>query len=285
MRVLILGKNGMLGSMVERVMRGTSELEVGGTQAEDASSPDFFDAMGAVEELDAFVLHGTTIINCIGITANHIHADDPASMRRAIRVNSEFPQELARYASARDACVIHMSTDGVFAGNGGSYTEDSPHDCTDAYGKTKSLGEAVSDRVLNIRTSIIGPSPHLKAGIWEWFMNQPEGATVSGFTNQHWTGVTTSQFAELCRELILHDAFDAVRGSTSAIHFVPNLAVTKFELLNIFKQVSGKNVVITPQEAPQTLTRTLKATNTAWQQLFSYDLPMHEAVRAVFTMS
>ena len=275
----------MLGSMVMRVMRDTSGLEVSGTQAEDSSAPDFFDAMGAVEALDAFVSSGTMIINCIGITANHIHTDDPASMRRAIRVNSEFPQELARYASARDARVIHMSTDGVFAGNGGPYTEDSPHDCTDVYGKTKSLGEAVSERVLNIRTSIIGPSPHLKAGIWEWFMNQPDGATIFGYTNQRWTGVTTLQFAELCRELILHNAFDTLRGSTSAMHFVPNEAVTKFELLNIFKQTSGKSVIITPQEAPQTLTRTLKATNTAWQQLFSYDLPMHEAVRAVFTMS
>jgi len=262
-KVIVLGKTGMLGSMVERVLR-ESGGEVLGTQMDDASAPGYFDVTHGIDALQKVVdeLGGCDyFVNCIGITANLMKNASPKMMDLAIRVNSVFPQELSGFAESVSAKVLHMSTDGVFRLDRKDVKEDDPHDCLDAYGKTKSLGEADAINVLNIRTSIIGPSPEIGGGLYEWFMSQPDGAEISGYTNQMWNGVTTRQFAEFCARVMNEGAFEDVRREGKACHFVPNEAVTKYKLLQICKEVTKKNIVIKAREGEQVVARTLISTS------------------------
>ena len=82
-----------------------------------------------------------------------------------------------------EAKIIHISTDCVFSGNKGSYTERDFCDADDTYGRSKALGEIFSDKHLTLRTSIIGPE--IKAageGLFHWFMNQ--NGKINGFTRR-----------------------------------------------------------------------------------------------------
>ena len=67
-----------------------------------------------------------------------------------------FPHQLAQICREKNIRLIHMSTDCVFSGNKGIYTENDPSDADDLYGKTKFLGEVDYPGCLTIRTSIIG---------------------------------------------------------------------------------------------------------------------------------
>lgn len=290
--VIVLGATGMLGSMVEKVLSRDNNFFVVGTQFDDPTAPYYFNVLNGVETLGRVVgsppsqggVEGGFLyfINCIGITANLVRENDPASMRRAILVNSIFPQELAMFAATHNARVIHMSTDGVFASDASEADEQHPHDCTDAYGKTKSLGEAVADHVLNIRTSIIGPSPVVGGGMFEWFRSQPDGATISGYTDHFWNGVTTRQFAEFCGWIIREDMFSRLRTEGPAVHYVPNATVTKYDLLQLFRTVIKKNIIINPIESPKgSLMRTLHSTSSVVREYCSNILPMQKAIEAM----
>ncbi|MDO8463067.1 MAG: sugar nucleotide-binding protein [bacterium] len=199
-----------------------------------------------------------SIINCIGITARHINDADPASVARAIVVNAAFPHALAAAAAAHGAKVIHMSTDGVFSGNRTElYAESDTPDATDTYGRTKILGESRAPNVLNIRCSIIGPSPLKREGLWEWVAQQPDGATISGYTNHLWHGATTRQFAELCTSIIADGRFATLRAAGPVFHFTPNEPVTKYDLVCAMRDALGKRLTITPVSHAQPVTRVL----------------------------
>jgi dTDP-4-dehydrorhamnose reductase len=265
MQVIVLGQSGMLGSMVMRIMREESTWTVGGTQSEQPAAPGFFDATLGIDQLDSIIPDGSYVINCAGITSWKMDPSDPASMQRAILVNSIFPQRLAAYAEKRNLKVIHMSTDGVFSGNGGPYKEDDLCDCTDAYGKTKVLGEAVSKNVINVRTSIIGPSLNGEGHLAR-FLEQAQGAEVNGFTNTSWNGVTTLQFAKMCHKVIREGVFDELRSLSPVLHFAPNEMVTKLELYSYLRDTFRPDMTITPAEDPRGgVTRELETEFPEWQ--------------------
>jgi dTDP-4-dehydrorhamnose reductase len=183
------------------------------------------------------------IVNCIGILKPTIDERDPSSLCRAIRVNALFPNELPSIAP--DSRVLHVSTDGVFSGNlARPYVETDPPDCPDVYGKTKALGECPAETVINFRCSLIGRDSSGGKGLIEWVLRSPEGAELTGFDDQHWNGVTTRQFAELCRRIIESDSFDRIRRVSGIHHFCPNPPITKYDLLAHIQAASGRSVTI-----------------------------------------
>ncbi|MDO8599648.1 MAG: sugar nucleotide-binding protein [bacterium] len=276
-RILIFGKNGMLGHMVEHVFRQNLDVRVRamGRERCDAERLEF-------REAKPFIADADYIINCIGVTARHIDDADPASVARAVAVDAAFPNALAASAAEHGVRVIHMSTDGVFSGHRTElYTEDDPPDATDTYGRTKILGESRSLNVLNIRCSIVGPSPHKREGLWEWVAAQPDGATIQGYTNQVWHGVTTSQFAEFCARIIAEDRFDALRADGHVLHFAPNTPCTKYELLCGIRDALGKRLTIEPTTHVQCISRTLTTSSNALMGMFGPPQPIATAIRTL----
>jgi dTDP-4-dehydrorhamnose reductase len=193
MKVLVLGHSGMLGHEMVRVLEqeGIAVTTAGRNGADiefDVSKIDLSDT-----RLQGF----DYLISCIGLTTHNIDELDSASVSRAKLLNTEFPKQLAGFAESSGAKVIQIATDCVFSGSKGSYLETDPHDATDVYGKTKSEGEIESPAVMQLRCSIIGRETKGKKSLLEWVIGQPQGATVPGFTDRHWNGVTTAAFARV----------------------------------------------------------------------------------------
>lgn len=277
----------MLGQMVKQVLSSSKQLTVEYTCRRQSMESFRFDVEDRLDGLRPILEqygHFNYVINCVGILSNNINPRDAQSIRQAILVNALFPHDLAILAQETGARVIHISTDGVFARNAGVCLEDSPLSCDDIYGKTKSLGEVIAPKFLNLRCSIIGPNLLKKQGLLEWFRGQLPGAEVSGYTDHLWNGVTTLQFAELCGQLILQDLFDVVRSEGPIHHFCPNQTVSKYELLQLFRTVFRPDVTVKPISGQGTPAhRILDTRYTSLKERLGNGQPMQRAIERLTT--
>lgn len=279
-KVVVLGSTGMLGSTVTRYITEQKPLQVLAT-ARKSTGELFFDVETFLKNPAAFSHLATAdyIINCVGIIKPHCHDDNMKQVLNAIKVNAEFPHQLA--AAFPKAKILQIATDCVYDGATGLYQEAAVHNATDVYGKTKSLGEVVADNFLNIRCSIIGPEQGTKLSLLEWFLSQAPGSTVSGYTTHLWNGVTTLQFAQLCAEIITRDGFSQLRKVASHHHFIPNSTVTKYELLQIFNDVFDRGLTVQAVSTGVTpINRTLATSHSALAE-YVHHQTMHEAVLAL----
>ena len=239
----------MLGRMVSSHLRDSRDVQLVATSRREEAQP-FFDAEDGHRSLRSLISQlgrFDYMLNCIGVLRSSIARENPASVERAVRVNSLFPHVLASVAEDTGARVLHVSTDAVFREEAGQCYEDTPADGTDAYAKSKYLGEVQSPSVLNLRCSIIGPDPVNGRGLLAWFLARRPGESVTGFVDHLWNGVTTLQFAQLARQIIEADGgFDSIRREGPVHHLCPNRSVTKYELLNTFRSVFGVEVRLEP---------------------------------------
>ena len=281
-RVLILGVTGMLGHMVYRVLSESANIDVQGTHIFDKHDNFYFDVMSGLRALEIIcnsAPYYDYFINCIGILPGKIAEKDSATIRKAIKINSLFPHELSALVKERGGRVIHISTDGVFSGEGDSYSEDDTHDCPDFYGITKSLGEVIDKHFINLRCSIIGPSPFLGEGLLEWFLKQPDGSVISGYTNHIWHGISTYQFANLCIKIVEGDHFEELRKESAAFHFAPNEPISKYELLCLFREIFKKDVKIEAKTSDDKIyRRVLQTKYVGLRNLYAYSIPAAKMV-------
>jgi len=282
-KILVLGRTGMLGYMVMSVLSNSDGLLVSGTQRDNPKEEFYFDVkkgIGTLKEAYDRNQGFDYFVNCIGITRPKINVKNPGSIINAVEVNTFFPHRLAAFAERNNVKVIHISTDGVFSGRHEYYAESSSRDCTDIYGRTKSLGEAKGNNLINIRCSILGPSPFEKEGLLEWFLSQKEGSTIDGYTNNIWNGVTTLQFAELCENIIRRDEFNRLRKLSSVFHFAPNRPISKYELFLLLKSAFTKDVNISPAEDNRgSIRRVLKSDYEAIKMVYPQGLPMEKVIK------
>ena len=226
-KVTILGASGMLGSACAKVFP-------------DAAVPsrDEFDALSDKPDFNGWV------VNCIGAIPQRIN--DEFVMRK---LNDEFSNQLPNSNNK----VLQIATDCVFSGREGNYTESSIKDPVDDYGKTKLAGE--NFKSMNIRCSIIGPDVK-NVSLFEWVRSQPIGATIFGYTDHYWNGVSTKVFAKLLKGII-----ETKSWQSGTFHFVPKDSVSKFELVNLIaKRLARSDLKIEEKETGKKVDRTL-ATN------------------------
>ena len=262
-RVVVLGASGMLGSMVVDFLERDPSLEVAATvRSAEAGQK----VASRVQRASVSVLEATSpselplairgaawVVNAIGVTKPYVRDDVPNEVERAVRVNALFPHALAQTAASEGARVLQIATDCVFSGREGRYTESAAHDSLDVYGKTKSLGEVRAPGVHHLRCSIIGPETTTRAFLLEWVRNQSRGATVPGFTDHFWNGVTTLEFARLCHAIVRDDL-----ELPALMHVVPKGAVTKKELLEVIASVFGRDdLQVHPVASGKPIDRTL----------------------------
>lgn len=255
-KVLVLGATGMLGSAVVDVLQ-TSEFEL---LIASRTSGIRFDA----ENLDVISLFssaglesGDCVINCVGLTKSRIDESSAASRAKAARLNIDFPAELAKVASLREVKVIQVATDCVFSGKEGRYSESSLHDPEDLYGKTKSLGEISSASVMHLRCSLIGPELGRNSLFFEWVRQQPSGASIAGYTDHLWNGLSSKAFGRIVLGILKRDLF-----RPGVQHLVPADQVTKDELVRLELRALGRNdVIVTSTTSQKAVDRTLSTEN------------------------
>jgi dTDP-4-dehydrorhamnose reductase len=216
----------MLGHAVVKELRSGGIQTV--TVARANSDIAFDQEKQSLFELALELEAGDYLINCIGLISHLIDEEDPVSRARASNLNSLLPNELAALAESKGARLIQIATDCVFSGSTGDYSEDSPHDASDVYGRTKSLGEVDSPNAMHLRVSIIGKELRGKRSLLEWVLGQPKDSTIPGYTDRIWNGITTKAFGKLIVGIINKDGF--IPGVT---HVLPADKVSKFELVSM----------------------------------------------------
>lgn len=181
------------------------------------------------------------VVNCIGIVKQRPEA---ALRPVSIRINALLPHELAAITREWQGRVIHFSTDCVFSGSRGRYTEDDESDATDVYGRTKFLGEVAVDNALTLRTSMIGRELLGRASLLEWFLSH-EHMQVPGFRRVIYSGVTTNHLAYLVAWLIQS------RLQVHGLFHVASAPISKYELLCRLKAAYGRDLVVVPDDGPE----------------------------------
>lgn len=257
MRVLILGKSGMLGSMLYNFLKSKG-MEVSGTQRVNNKLPYYLnihERYHGVGFLDHIVTGTGYIVNCIGAT--RLDRASFNDFRLGFYINAVFPAYLQRFCIDHSLKIIHVSTDAVFQGGVHPYYEDHTCDGSGDYALSKILGEVNAPNVLNIRCSIVGPEKGRNRNLLGWFLSQKDGDMVQGYTNQIWNGVTTLQLSEFIYRVLINDFFDDILKKTGIIHFSPNLPLSKYELLKVFKEIYKKNIRIAPVQAETNVQRIL----------------------------
>ena len=233
-KVLLFGATGMAGHVIYYYLRSTGKYDISNVVYRTPLTEDSIVVDVTNRDAVADVVHRVDpeiIINCIGILikGSKEHPDN------AILINAYFPHLLKRLSDEVGAKLIHISTDCVFSGKKGNYTEDDFRDADDVYGRSKALGEIINNKDLTIRTSIIGPE--LKdngEGLFHWFMHQH--GCVNGFQTAIWGGVTTLELAKAIDVSIN-------QGVTGLIQLSNGLGISKYDLLHLFSRIWHKQDV------------------------------------------
>ena len=148
------------------------------------------------------------VINCVGLIKQRDETSDKAL---TLRINAEFPHRLAKRCGEAGARLIHFSTDCIFAGTKGNYTESDPSDAADLYGQSKHQGEVADPHSVTLRTSVIGHELGTNLALLDWFLSQ-RGQAISGFTKAIYSGFTTLEMARIVDRILTQhpDAFGRV---------------------------------------------------------------------------
>jgi len=273
--ILVFGATGMLGHTLCRVL--SQNHSVIGTvrgHAKEYRSPllnvplySYVDVNDMRTVYDAIkTTSPDVVINAIGIVKQ---VPDAANRERSILVNSLLPHKLASICKIHGAHLIQISTDCVFDGTQGGYRETDPTTATDLYGRTKALGEVINDRDLTLRTSIVGHElypPH--HGLLEWMLQQT-WATVPGYTNAIFSGVTTIELARTI-DIVIQEYPDL-----TGLYHVAAPPITKHDLLTMINATFDLGATIVPDASvavDRSLNDDLFRTTTnipkpSWQQM------------------
>jgi dTDP-4-dehydrorhamnose reductase len=262
-KLLILGGQGMLGSMLVDYFRSCSDYHVYYT-TRDKGNPEglYVDAEDPVL-LDKVIESVTPhiAINCMGIL-NQFAQENP---QRAYWVNGLVPHRIREAMDKAGGKLIHISTDCVFSGEKGGHTEEDEPDGSSVYAKSKALGEVTSHPHLTIRTSIIGPEIRTQGiGLMHWFFQQH--GEISGYSQAFWNGVTTLELAHCIRHVIEKEPVSGL------LHITAPEPISKYELLKLFQLVFQKDDVTIHNNDTVKLNRTLKQSRTD----FHYEVPVYE---------
>ena len=238
-KVLLFGATGMAGHVVYYYLQSTGKYDISNVVYRTPLTEDSIIVDVTNRDAVADVVHRVhpeIIINCVGILikGSREHPDN------AILINAYFPHLLKRLSDEVGAKLIHISTDCVFSGKKGNYTEDDFRDADDVYGRSKALGEIINDKDLTIRTSIIGPELKENGeGLFHWFMHQC--GEINGFRTAIWGGVTTLELAKAID-------FSLDNGIVGGSHLSNGVGISNCDLLNLFKEIWGKDTVIKPYD-------------------------------------
>lgn len=178
------------------------------------------------------------VINAVGVIKQLPSSKDVTT---SLLVNSIFPQRLASLSAEFGYRLFTVSTDCVFDGSKGFYSEADVPDAKDLYGQSKRWGEIVEGNCLTLRTSIIGHELGTAHSLVDWFLSNRDGK-VNGFTRAIYSGFPTLVFAHIIRDLIIK------HPELNGLYNVSSEPINKFDLLNLIEREYKANVTITPCE-------------------------------------
>ena len=250
MQILVLGASGMLGNTVLRMLSQIDGYTVTGTSRSrqavgllpekvrdlvicgiDANNLD--NLMRLFDEVRPDV-----VINCTGLVKQLADVNNPLV---ALPINSLFPHRLAHICSLSDARLVHMSTDCVFRGNKGMYSEEDVPDANDLYAVSKRLGEVDYSNALTLRTSIIGHELNGSRSLVDWFLTQE--VAIRGYRQAIFSGLPTIEIARVISEFVIP------RAQMQGIYHLSSDPISKYDLLLLIAKIYKKKIKINEDNA------------------------------------
>jgi dTDP-4-dehydrorhamnose reductase len=250
-RILILGGTGMLGHILLSYLSTSADYDVFATArsltrlenkfpknlfekfCSDSVDANYYDSI--IRALAS--IQPDIVINCIGIIKQLPIAGDPLT---AITINAQLPHRISLISRMVGARVIHISTDCVFDGRKGMYTEDDVPTPEDLYGRTKLLGELSYPHCITLRTSIIGHELKSKCGLIEWFLAETD--KVRGYKNAIYSGFPTIELARIICDFVLPNP------ELNGVYHVSSEPISKYDLLGLVAAWYGKDIKIESYE-------------------------------------
>jgi len=229
--ILITGVNGMLGRSILRQMKnsqteiyglGRSEnpLDRGLTEyiQGDLTNPNFYDQLKSKINPD-WVIHCAALVNLktCELDTNKAEAIHVQATRDLVSVFSH-------------SGFIYISTDSVFDGVNGDYTELDQPNPLNHYARTKNLGEQEvinhSGKPYVLRTNIYSNSSPSRGSLFEWaYRELSQGNELTGFTNFVFNPLHVDQVARVVKK-ICED-----KVSTGVYHLGVDESISKFQFL------------------------------------------------------
>jgi dTDP-4-dehydrorhamnose reductase len=249
MRILILGGDGMLGHQLLKSFNERHDVAITlRRDLWDYSAPIFDKACRIYANIDVrstdrltevFAdLRPEVIINAVGIIKQRDEAKAPLP---SLEINALLPHRLTVLCRMIGARLFQISTDCVFSGKKGDYTEDDFPDADDLYGRSKYLGEVHEAHCITLRTSIIGLELSRKKSLIEWFLAQT--GTIKGFRKAIYTGLTTMEMARVIERVIVH------YPQLSGVYHVASEPITKYHLLSrLAEKLNRTDINIGPDD-------------------------------------
>ena len=235
-KILVIGIKGMAGHVIFKKLEKSGKYDVYGLARNIEQSENIFNLdVSRTDELKTIISENNfdVIINAIGI----LNKDAEDHPEKAVWFNSYFPHYLEHITKETTTKVIHISTDCVFNGKKGGYTENDVKDGVGFYAQSKALGEIENDKDLTIRTSIIGPELNKNGiGLFHWFMSVPKNSVVGGYTGAFWSGLTTIELANVIMHILEHNI-------SGLIQIAPQEKIDKYSLLKLFNEIFRNNLI------------------------------------------
>ena len=174
------------------------------------------------------------VVHCAGLTNVDWCEDNP---EQTWQVNAEASRHLARACNRLGASLVYLSTDSVFTGIRGHYSEEESPGPVNVYGRSKLAGEqAVQSELehsLIIRTNIYGWNQSAKLSLAEWILSHLEsGQSVPGFFDVVFTPILVNDLSE-----ILLDMMD--RKLSGLYHVASSESSSKYEFALQLADVFG----------------------------------------------
>jgi dTDP-4-dehydrorhamnose reductase len=291
MRILILGATGMLGHRLCQLL--SERLEIWATSRTESQAhpmlgmlaPDRlignFDVIDTKRLCDLLeTIRPDAVVNAVGIVKQR---DEAKQAVPSIQINALFPHQLADLCVERGIRVIQISTDCVFSGFRGNYSEIDVPDPVDLYGRTKLLGELNRPGCLTLRTSIIGWQLNTFSSLLSWFALQ-RNKHIKGYRKAIYSGFSTTILAQLIGDIL------QTRPDLTGVYQVASEPISKFDLLVKLRDILGwSDIVIDPDDqffCDRSLSGTRFSVATGWRpptweamlQGLAAEWPMYEGL-------
>lgn len=293
MKILILGGSGMLGHRLWMNLRKEHDVwvTVRGDHNPFPCVPEFpedhiryrVDGLDFDEVTRALAsIQPDLVINCIGLIKQMGHlARDPLF---SISLNALLPHRISLICRVAKIRMIHISTDCVFSGKRGCYTEDDISDAEDLYGRTKFLGEVHYPHCVTLRTSIVGLELKNRLGLIEWFLSQK--GEINGYRQAIYSGFTTDAISRIISDYVIPNE------SLHGLYHISSNPISKYDLLMAAKSSFRKEIQIDPDDGfrcDRSLdsTRFREATGyipPSWQEMIdemASNLPFYYSLRGI----
>ena len=240
-KILVLGSTGMLGHVLFEKLSSLKKYQIFNISRKKLNNETILVDVKNYKLLKETIydLSPNYIINCVGILVE----DSKLNPIDAIKINSLLPHQLKEIADNVNASLIQISSDCVFDGSVGKYSEDSRTSPIDIYGKTKMLGEINGPNHTNIRTSIIGPELFNNSrGLLSWILENHESNYIEGYSKSIWSGISTIELSKAIIYCIENSIFGLLHISNKPIskYKLISLIVDEFNLNIKVKKVDGK---------------------------------------------